>query len=148
VPDILGEDGKPLFQGKAFAPGKDDVVRDAQGGGYVVAFGETVYRALDAVIRLQRDGVKVGLINKPTLNVWDEDTMKLLAGAPFVLVAEAFNVKTGLGSRFGSALLERGFKGRFRHIGTHREGVGGLWQQMGWQGLDPAGIEKAIRSLN
>lgn len=147
VPDILGEDGKPLFQGKAFTPGKDDVVRDAKGGGYVVAFGETVYRALDAVIRLQRDGVKVGLINKPTLNVWDEDTMKLLAGAPFVLVAEAFNVKTGLGSRFGSALLERGFKGRFRHIGTHREGVGGLWQQMGWQGLDPAGIEKAIRSL-
>lgn len=147
VPDILGEDGKPLFAGKAFEPGKDDVVRDAQGGGYVVAFGETVYRALDAVIRLQRDGVKVGLINKPTLNVYDDATMKTLAAAPFVLVAEAFNVKTGLGSRFGSELLRRGFKGRFDHIGTHKEGVGGLWQQMGHQGLDPEGITKAIRRL-
>jgi transketolase C-terminal domain/subunit len=147
VPDILGEDGKPLFAGKTFTPGKDDVVRDAQGGGYVVAFGETVYRALDAVIRLQREGVKVGLINKPTLNVYDEATMKTLAAAPFVLVAEAFNVKTGLGSRFGSELLRRGFKGRYDHVGTSKEGLGGLWQQMGHQGLDPEGITKAIRRL-
>jgi transketolase C-terminal domain/subunit len=147
VPDILGEDGKPLFAGKAFTPGKDDVVRDAKGGGYVVAFGETVYRALDAVIRLQRDGVAVGLINKPTLNVYDEATMKTLAAAPFVLVAEAFNVKTGLGSRFGSELLRRGFKGRYDHVGTSKEGVGGLWQQMGHQGLDPEGITAAIRRL-
>jgi hypothetical protein len=73
--------------------------------------------------------------------------MKKLAAAPFVLVAEGYNVKTGLGSRFGSALLTAGFKGKYNHIGTHKEGSGGLWQQMGWQGLDPAGIEKAIRAL-
>jgi transketolase C-terminal domain/subunit len=40
-------------------------------GGYVVAFGEAVYRALDAVITLQENGVNVGLVNKPTLNVVD-----------------------------------------------------------------------------
>jgi len=148
VPDILGEDNKPLYQGKAFEPGKDSVVRAAPaGGGYVVAYGETLYRALDAVIRLNEAGVKVGLINKPTINVVDKDTMKTLAGAPFVLVAEGWNVKTGLGSRFGSYLLQSGFKGRYNHIGTHREGCGGLWQQMGNQGLDSAGIEKAIREL-
>jgi transketolase len=149
VPDILGEDNKPLFQGKPFSPGKDDVIRKAPaGGGYVVSFGETVYRALDAVIRLQEQGVKVGLINKPTLNIVDPDTMKVLAGAPFVLVAEGWNVKTGLGSRFGSYLLQAGFKGRYNHIGTNREGSGGLWQQMGHQGLDSPGIEKAIRELS
>jgi len=148
VPDILGEDNKPLYQGKAFEPGKDSVVRAAPaGGGYVVAYGETLYRALDAVIRLNEAGVKVGLINKPTINVVDKDTMKTLAGVPFVLVAEGWNVKTGLGSRFGSYLLQAGFKGRYNHIGTHREGCGGLWQQMGAQGLDSAGIEKAIREL-
>jgi len=50
VPDILGEDGKPLYQGRAFEPGKDDLVREAPAGsGYVVAVGETVYRALDAL---------------------------------------------------------------------------------------------------
>jgi transketolase C-terminal domain/subunit len=148
VPDILGEDNKPLYQGKAFEPGKDSIVRAAPaGGGYVVAYGETLYRALDAVIRLNEAGVKVGLINKPSLNVVDKDTMKTLAGVPFVLVAEGWNVNTGLGSRFGSYLLQAGFKGRYNHIGTHREGCGGLWQQMGNQGLDSAGIEKAIREL-
>ena len=148
VPDILDESGKPLYEGKSFEPGKDYVVRQAPaGGGYVVAFGETVYRALDAVIRLGDEGVKVGLINKPTLNVVDHDMMKTLAAAPFVLVAEGFNVKTGLGSRFGSYLLQAGFKGKFNHIGTHLEGAGGLWQQMGHQGLDSDGILKSLRAL-
>jgi transketolase len=148
VPDILDDAGKPLYEGKPFEPGKDYVVRTAPpGGGYVVAVGETVYRALDAVIRLKEKGVAVGLINKPTLNVIDSDSMKTLAAAPFVLVAEGWNVKTGLGSRFGSYLLQAGFKGKFNHIGTHLEGSGGLWQQMGHQGLDSDGIQKAISAL-
>jgi transketolase C-terminal domain/subunit len=112
-----------------------------------VSFGETLYRSLDAVIRLQESGVNVGLINKATLNVYDETTMKMLKDAAFVLVAEGFNVKTGLGSRFGSALLKAGFKGRYNNIGTHVEGPGGLWQQMGFQGVDPEGIMKAVKAL-
>jgi transketolase len=148
VPDILDAAGKPLYADRPFEPGKDDLVREAgPGGGYVVAVGETVYRALDAVIRLQKQGVKVGLINKPTLNVVDPEMMRTLAAAPFVLVAEGWNVKTGLGSRFGSYLLQAGFRGRYNHIGTHLEGCGGLWQQMGYQGLDSNGIEKAISAL-
>jgi transketolase len=147
VPDILGEDGKPMFAGKTFEPGKDDLIRETSGGGYVVAFGEVVYRALDAVIRLNEQGVKVGLINKSTLNVVDQAMLKKLAAAPWVLVAEGWNVKTGLGSRFGSYLLQAGFKGRYNHIGVNREGCGGLWQQIGHQGLDPDGIIKAIKAL-
>jgi transketolase len=147
VPDLLDESGRSLYQGKPFEPGRDYVIRDAGGGGYVVTFGEIAYRALDAVVRLNEQGIKVGLINKPTLNVYDEETMKLLAAAPFVLVAEGWNVKTGLGSRFGTQLLKRGFRGRYDNIGVHREGCGGLWQQVGWQGLDSAGVEKAVRTL-
>ena len=124
------------------------MVRETKaGGGYVVATGEAVYRALDAVITLQENGVNVGLINKPTLNVVDPAMMKTLAAAPFVLVVEGWNVKTGLGSRFGSYLLQAGFKGRFDHIGTHVEGSGGLWQQMVHQGLDSKGIQAAIKLL-
>jgi transketolase C-terminal domain/subunit len=148
VPDILDTDGTPLYRDKAFEPGKDYIVRGAKlGSGYVIAFGEAVYRALDAVITLQESGVQVGLINKPTLNVVDPEMMKTLAAAPFVLVVEGWNVKTGLGSRFGSYLLQAGFKGKFNHIGTHAEGGGGLWQQMGHQGLDSEGIQVAIRAL-
>src|SRR4029077_4877113 len=148
VPDILDAAGQPLYKGKPFEPGKDHIVRAAPpGGGYVVAMGETVYRALDAVIRLQEQGVKVGLINKSTLNVVDQDMMKTLAGVPFVLVTEGWNVKTGVGVAFGTDLLQAGFKGRYNHLGTNREGSGGLWQQMGYQGLDPDGIAKAIKAL-
>jgi transketolase C-terminal domain/subunit/transketolase N-terminal domain/subunit len=148
VPDILDGDGKPLYQGKPFEPGKDYLVREAKvGGGYVVATGEAVYRALDAVITLQENGVNVGLVNKSTLNVVDTAMIKTLAAAPFVLVVEGWNVKTGLGSRFGSYLLQAGFRGRFDHIGTHLEGSGGLWQQMGHQGLDSGGIHAAIKAL-
>ncbi len=149
VPDILNEYGTPMFgEGYAFEPGRDDVIRSVpEGGGYIVSFGDTLYRALDAVIRLAEQGVKVGLINKATLNVMDGATMKLLAKSPFVLVAESFNVNTGLGSRFGSELLKAGFRGRYNNIGTHKEGPGGLWQQMGYQGLDPEGIMKAVKGL-
>jgi transketolase C-terminal domain/subunit len=148
VPDLLGEDGKPFYQGKTFEPGKDDFIRKAkEGSGYVVAFGETVYRALDAVIGLKEKGIEVGLVNKATLNVVDEAMMRTLAKAPWVLVVEGWNVKTGLGSRFGDYLLQAGFKGKYNHIGTHIEGSAGQWQQMGFQGLDPAGISTAITKL-
>jgi transketolase len=148
VPDILSEDGKPFYQGKAFEPGKDDLLRKPKdGGGYVVAVGEAVYRALDAVIGLKEKGIEAGLVNKATLNVADESMMRTLANAPWVLVVEGWNYKTGLGSRFGDYLLRYGFKGRYNHLGTHLEGCGGLWQQMGYQGLDSAGIAAAIEKL-
>jgi transketolase len=148
VPDILDIEGKPLYEGRPFDSGKDYIVREApEGGGYVVATGETVYRALDAVISLQEQGLKVGLINKPSLNVVDGDMMRKLSIVPFVLVAEGWNVKTGLGSRFGSYLLQSGFKGKYNHVGTNKEGSGGQWQQMGYQGLDSHGIATAIKAL-
>lgn len=148
VPDLLDDAGKPIYKDQPFESGKDYIVREAGAGeGYVVAVGETVYRALDAVLTLKEQGKQVGLVNKPTLNVVDATMMKKLAVAPWVLVVEGFNVKTGLGSRFGSYLLQAGFKGKYNHIGTHKEGCGGLWQQMGYQGLDPEGIVKSIKAL-
>ena len=73
--------------------------------------------------------------------------MSTLVNTPAVLVAESFNVNTGLGSRFGTALLKRGFQGRYNNIGTNKEGSGGLWQQMGYQGIDADGIMEAARAL-
>jgi transketolase len=148
VPDILGEDGRPFYEGRSFEPGVDDLIREPKdGGGYVVSFGEAVYRALDAVIGLHETGIDAGLVNKATINVVDEAMMTKLAKAPWVLVVEGWNVKTGLGTRFADYLLRYGFKGRYDHIGTHLEGSGGLWQQMGHQGLDPEGIRAAISRL-
>ena len=147
VPDLLDENGARIYgDDYKFVTGRDEVIREGADG-YIVTFGETVYRALDAVIKLKAQGLHIGLINKATLNVYDDAMMAKLAAAPMVLVAESFNVNTGLGSRFGTELLKRGFKGRYNNIGTHREGSGGLWQQMGHQGIDTDGIQAAILEL-
>lgn len=147
VPDLLNEDGSRVYgDDYEFVTGKDDLLRDGTDG-FIVTFGETTYRAMDAVIKLKAAGHNVGLVCKSTLNVYDEEMMSKLAQAPAVLVAESFNVSTGLGSRFGTELLKRGFTGKYNHIGTNKEGCGGLWQQMGHQGLDSDGIQDAVKSL-
>ncbi|MBE9178930.1 transketolase [Oculatella sp. LEGE 06141] len=147
VPNILDANGNSFFgEGYTFVPGKDEVVREGSAG-YVVSFGDTLYRAVDAVDRLRQDGLDVGLINKPTLNVIDEEMMAKIGAAPFVLVAESLNRRTGLGSRFGSWLLERGFTPKYAYLGVHKEGCGGLWEQFPHQGLDPVGIMNKVKQL-
>lgn len=73
VPWILKGDGKTrYFEGDyEFIPGKDEVILEGTAG-YVISFGEMLYRAHDAVLRCRQEGLDVGLINKSTLNVVDE----------------------------------------------------------------------------
>ncbi len=147
VPAILDTDGNEFFgSGYRFESGKDEVIREGTKG-YIVSFGECLYRALDAVERLQQEGVDVGLINKPTLNIIDEDMLTKLGESPMVLVVESFNRKTGLGSRMGTWLLERGYAPKYAHMGTYQEGCGGLWEQFPHQGIDPAGIMETAKEI-
>ena len=147
VPMILDDAGEQMFGGDyTFTPGKDEVVREGDAG-YIVSFGDALYRSLDAVERLKAEGINVGLINKSTLNVVDEDMMAKIGKAPFVLVVESFNRKTGLGSRFGSWLLEREYTPKYAYLGVHEEGCGGLWEQFPYQGLDPEGIISHVKGL-
>jgi len=147
TPILLDSNGNELYGADyTFVPGKDEVVREGTAG-YVVAVGDSVYRALDAVERLKQEGIDAGLINKPTLNVVDEEMMAKVGQSSFVLVVEAFNRKTGLGSRFGTWLLERGYAPKYKYLGTHEEGCGGLWEQFPYQGLDPEGIIKTVKSM-
>jgi transketolase len=146
-PDILDASGESYYGANySFEPGKDEVIRDGTAG-WIVTYGEMLYRALDAVERLKAEGIDVGLLNKPTLNVIDEDALARIGNSGFVLVAESQNVKTGLGSRMGSWLLERGLAPKYASIGTWRDGDGGLWEQMTHQGIDPDSIVARVREL-
>ena len=147
VPFILDDSGNEFFGSDyTFTPGKDEVIREGDAG-YIVSFGDALYRSLDAVERLKQEGINVGLINKATLNVVDEDMMAKIGKAPFVMVVESFNRRTGLGSRFGSWLLERGLTPKYAYLGVHEEGCGGLWEQFPYQGLDPDGIISHVKGL-
>jgi transketolase C-terminal domain/subunit len=147
VPYILNTDGGNFFgDGYKFVPGKDEVIREGTAG-YIISFGAALYRSLDAVERLKQEGIDVGLINKATLNVVDEDMIAKVGQSPMVIVSEAFNRRTGLGSRFGTWLLERGFAPKFASLATHHEGCGGLWEQFPHQGIDPDGIMNKVKQL-
>jgi transketolase C-terminal domain/subunit/transketolase N-terminal domain/subunit len=147
TPFILDEDGEAYFGGSyVFMPGRDEVIREGNQG-YIISYGEMLYRCLDVVDRLRADGVRVGLINKPTLNVVDETMMEQLMGGGFVLAVETQNVNSGLGVRFGTWLLERGFAARYARMGTSKEGHGGLGEQIPYQGLGTDDIRETIMGL-
>jgi transketolase len=147
VPDILKADGSLLYgEGYEFQAARDDVVREGSAG-YVVSYGEMLYRALDAVERLRDKGLDVGLINKVHLNAVDEQMLKKIGSSGFVLVVETQNFKTGLGSRFGSYLLERGYTPKYARLGTTKAGNGGLWEHVPYQGLDPDSIMAKVEAL-
>ena len=147
TPFILDETGEAQFGSDyTFVPGQDEVIREGDQG-YIISYGEMLYRCLDVVERLRADGINVGLINKPTLNVVDEAMMEKLLGSPFVLVAETQNVKSGLGVRFGTWLLERGYTAHYARMGVSKEGHGGLEEQIPYQGIGADKIRDKILSL-
>ena len=148
VPYILkeGTEQKLYGDGYKFVPGKEEVIRKGTAG-YIVSYGDMLYRSLDAVERLKQEGLDVGLINKPTLNVVDEDAIRNYGSSPFVLVVESIAQKTGLGSRLGTHLLERKLTPKFKSIGAVREGSGGLFEQINAQGLGPNDIIAAVKEV-
>ena len=147
TPFILGQDGEKFFgDGYSFEPGKDELIREGKAG-YIVSYGEMLYRALDAVETLRAAGLDVGLVNKPTLNAIDEKMLAKVGAAKALLVVESQNIKTGLGSRFGTWLLEREFSPKLKTMGSQRLGRGGLSEQIENQGLTPQDIAAAMRAL-
>ena len=150
VPYVLTEDGSNQYfspdSGYEFEPDKDEVILEGTAG-YIVTYGEMLHRAMDSVVQLRESGVNVGLVNKPTLNVVDEESMKRLGNSPAVLLVEAQNSRTGLGTRFGTWLLERGQNPRYAHMGTHRQGAGGLAEHILHQGLGTENIKAEFQKL-
>lgn len=148
LPDLEDEQGQPLYGGSyQFEPGVDSVVRSGTDG-WVVSYGDVLCQALDAVTELRSRGLDVGLINKSTLNQVDEASLARVGKGRFVLVAESQNSATGLGARFGSWLLERGFSPRYARVGTHQRGHGGALEQIVQQGLDAPSLIKALEKLS
>jgi transketolase C-terminal domain/subunit len=77
----------------------------------------------------------------------DETMLSMLGNSKFVLVVETQNIKTGLGARFGTWLLERGYAPQYAHMGVSKEGQGGLGEQIVYQKMDSTSICKRILRL-
>ena len=147
TPYILDEQGNRRFgEGYTFTPDTDEVIRPGRDG-WIVSYGEMLYRCLHVVELLREEGVEIGLVNKPVLNVVDEAMLATLGTSPMVLVVETQNVRTGLGSRFGSWLLERGYAPKFGFMGSWKDGQGGLGEQIPYQGLGTEAIRERVLQL-
>ena len=147
TPFIQKENGDNFFdQGYQFEPDKDEVIREGSAG-YIISYGEMLYRCLHVVELLKKEGIEIGLINKPTLNTVDSEMLAKVGASPFALVVETQSSKTGLGVRYGTWLLENGFTPKYGHLGTHREGHGGLSEQIPYQGMGTEDIIAKVRSL-
>jgi transketolase C-terminal domain/subunit len=149
VPYILNEAGERFFDpanGYTFDPGKDEIIRHGTAG-WVVTYGDLLYRALDAVEQLRARSIDVGLINKPVLNNIDEDTLQLVGKSPFVLLVEEQNFDTGLGVRYGTWLLERNLQPQYVRMGVKKLGHGGTWAQVPNQGLGADDILARLEEL-
>jgi deoxyxylulose-5-phosphate synthase len=145
TPLILNTKGKELYNSKyKFKSGKDEIIRKGKHG-CIVTYGDMVYRALDVVEKLKKQGIKLTLINKSTLNIIDENMMRKISKHKFIVVIESLNQRTGLGIRFGTWLLKYGFKGKYCHVGTSKQGNGGTIEQIPYQGLDSKNLIKKIK---
>ena len=147
TPLILNSDGNSFYgEGYEFTPGADEIIRDGDAG-WIVSYGDMLHRCLHVVEEYRENGINVGLINKPSLSSVDEDTMEKIGKSPFVLVVESLNSRTGLGVRFGTWLLERGFAPNYDYIGTTRPGNCGQEEQILHQGLGIDGLKEKLSSF-
>ncbi|MDX9835793.1 MAG: transketolase C-terminal domain-containing protein [Desulfobulbus sp.] len=147
TPYILDGEGNRRFgAGYTFTPDTDEVIRPGRDG-WIVSYGEMLYRCLHVVELLRDEGMEIGLVNKPVLNVVDETMLTTLGASPLVLVVETQNTKNGLGSRFGSWLLERGYAPKYGSMGSWKDGQGGLEEQIPHQGLGTEAIRDKVLQL-
>ena len=146
TPSILDAKGKKFFDKYTFVPGKDDLIREGKDG-YIVTYGEMLYRCLDAVEQLRKEGIMIGLVNKATLTTIDREMLKKVGSSPAVVFVESQNEKSGFGNRYAKALLEGGFSPKFLHLAAVRPGKGGIWEHIPHQGLDPQTILKKVKGL-
>jgi transketolase len=146
---ILKKDNTPYFSeehGYKFVLGKDELMIKGKDG-YIVTYGSMVYRVIAAIDILRESGINLGLINKPHLNIIDEDMLAIIGKSPFVAVVEDQGRATGLGSKMGTILLEHGYSPKYLSLGITKEGIGGQHEQIINQGLDPQGIAESIKNM-
>ena len=147
TPFILNAQGNRLFgDGYVFKRDCDEVIRPGRDG-YIVSYGEMLYRCLHVVELLKDEGIEIGLINKPVLNVIDETMLATVGASPLALVIETQNSKTGLGVRYGTWLLERGYTPKYGSMGTWKDGAGGLAEQIPYQGMGTEAIRDKVLQM-
>jgi len=143
----------PAAERRPMEPGKAEILVDPEEGGVVVwAYGALVNQARQAVAELHGEGIQAGLVDARFAKPLDEDLLAKHLGTCRAIVTVEEHQRTG---GFGSAVLEAA--NRLRHGSTRIrllavedhfvDHATSRDEQLAAQGLDAAGIARAVRRL-
>jgi transketolase len=143
VPDIYSDTD-------AFVPGKAKVLKKGKDIA-IVAAGETVYHALKAAERLEKDGIGATVIDMFTLKPFDEEAIISAAkNTKCILSVEEHSIFGGLGAAI-SEITSQHHPTRIKILGIPDENAvhGKPMEVFAHYGLDEKGIhQQAISLLN
>ena len=148
----FGKKSMPLLSDneKSFGFGKGRVIREGSDLTFI-ATGETVYPALQAAEKLEKEhGLYANVISMHTVKPLDYSLLKTIAstGKPIITIEE-HSIFGGLGEACASFLLQNNFGNRFRIIGIPDEyTVTGSQQEIfNHYGISRDGIAETARLL-
>lgn len=148
VPIVTNESGQPFFGDKySYRYGRMETIRAGKKVALVSA-GNMLFAGLEAWKMLSEKGHTIALVSVSDWSDLHHDDLKMLAGFENVVIMEDHNVKTGLGTAIGSAMLETGLTTRLTKLGVSRYGASGkpadLYRMLG---IDAVSVAAKIESL-
>jgi transketolase len=146
IPIVTGDDGKPYFGGDyKYRYGRMEQIRS---GGKIalVSAGNMLWVALEAYNKLSSNQSDVSLYSISDWSDLNEEDMKELAGYQNVIVLEDHNLKTGLGTAIGDAMIQLGKTTNLTKMGVPRYGSSGkpieLYKMLG---IDAESVVREIK---
>jgi transketolase len=115
----------------------------------VVACGPCVAYAVEASLRLEKEGIGVRVLDMHTVKPLDKEAVLSAAKTGAVLTAEDHSVIGGLGDAVGIAIAEAGLGIKFKKLGVpdHFASVGYPDALHAYYGYDADGIAAAVKAM-
>ncbi|MDR8389813.1 hypothetical protein NC796_01605 [Aliifodinibius sp. S!AR15-10] len=116
---------KPMYtlhaEGTKFEVGKAITVREGDDLAFI-ANGETVYRSMQAALKLEEHGIQARIISMHTIKPFDTDAVsKAAEECGGVITVEEHMINGGLGEACSAHLLESGYSVPFKRMGIPDE---------------------------
>jgi transketolase len=149
LPVILDADGSPLFAGDySFEYGRATWAREGEGGGAILTMGTLAGACVDAADALAAEGLRLSVCIASAPLALDDDAMARLARAPWVLVVEDHNWRSGLWASAAEWLALHDRSVRLVPHGVNAyQSSGASAELFARIGMDAAGIAARAREL-
>ncbi len=148
LPIITNENGQPYFgEGYTYRYGRMEEIRKGADIA-LISSGNMLFAAMDAYEMLKADGVNVSLYSVSDWSDLHDDDIKTLAVYKHVVVLEDHNIKTGLGTAIGDAMITSGNVVSLTKLGVAKFGSSGkpadLYKMLE---MDAASVVRKIREI-